>query len=352
MGISRKIRSIAAGRDLARHSGPARLAEVARASEWWEFKLVPLFAMFYATALVAGAPLHDLGWAALTLMAAIVPGAAYVSIVNDLTDRKEDAAAGKANRLANRSGAAVALLIAVPISIGLFFAWTWRNDLTLLLPYLAAWAAFTLYSVPPFRLKTRGVAGVLADASGAHLFPTLVAVMLVIRSAGVEANAVWLAASSLWALAYGLRGIIWHQLLDDEADRRAAVDTFVQRSERRSIIILARWIIFPIELCAFSILLSQMPSWLPILFLGGYGIMVRRKLKLFRLDAVIVEPKERHLIILNEYYDLFLPLALLVACAWRWPWDAAALLLHFLLFPRRLVQTSQDMWKLRPFQRR
>jgi 1,4-dihydroxy-2-naphthoate octaprenyltransferase len=349
MGVFRRIRSIAAGRAEVRHSGRARLSEVARASEWWEYKLVPLFAMFYATALAAGAPLHTLGWAALTLMAAIVPGAAYVSIVNDLTDRHEDEAAGKANRLAGRSGGAIALLLAVPIGIGLFFCWQWRDDPLLLLPYLGAWTAFTLYSVPPFRLKARGVAGVLADASGAHLFPTLVAVALVIRAAEAEANAVWLAASSLWALSYGLRGIIWHQLLDDDADRLAAVSTFVQRGGRRSIVLLARWIIFPIELCAFSILLSQMPSWLPILFLAAYGLLVKRKLRVFKMQAVIVEPKPRYLIVLHEYYDLFLPLALLLACAWRWPWDAVALVLHFLLFPRRLVQTAGDLWKLRPF---
>jgi hypothetical protein len=67
------------------------------------------------------------------------------------------------------------------------------------------------------------------------------------------------------------------------------------------------------------------------------------------MQAVIVEPKPRYLIVLHEYYDLFLPLALLLACAWRWPWDAVALVLHFLLFPRRLVQTAGDLWKLRPF---
>jgi hypothetical protein len=104
-----------------------------------------------------------------------------------------------------------------------------------------------------------------------------------------------------------------------------------------------------VEVCAFAIVLSQMPTYLPLLFLGLYGLLVQRRLRVFLQQAVIVEPRPRHLIILHEYYDLFLPLALLLACAWRWPADAAALALHFLLFPSRLVRTSRDLWKLRPF---
>ena len=340
---------MAAGRGGASHSGRARLREVARAGEWWEYKLVPIFAVFYATALTLGVSLSSLWWAALTLLAALVPGAIYVSVDNDVTDHTEDAAAGKRHRLANRSPAAIAVLLALPISAGLAFCWAWRDDPLLLIPYLGAWAAFSLYSLPPFRLKARGAAGVLADACGAHLFPTLVAVAIVLRFGGVAPNPIWLAATSLWAFAYGLRGILWHQLLDADADRAASVSTFVQRSGRDRAVALARWVIFPVELCAFSVVLSQMPSWLPILFLFFYVLLVRKKLHVFVMQAVIVEPRPRYLIILHEYYDLFLPLSLLLASTLRWQLDLAALFIHFLLFPRRLLHTARDLWKLRPF---
>jgi 1,4-dihydroxy-2-naphthoate octaprenyltransferase len=305
--------------------------------------------MFYATALVVGEPLHTLWPAALTLLAALVPGAVYVSVVNDLTDRAEDAAAGKHNRLAGRSAPAAALLLALPVTAGLAFAWAWRDDPLLLIPYLGAWTAFSLYSLPPVRLKARGVAGVLADASGAHLFPTLLAVAIVFRASGTSPDPAWLTATSLWALAYGLRGIVWHQLTDAEADRAANVRTFVASIPRRQVIELARYVIFPVELCACAALLWQLPSYLPLLFLVLYGLLVKRRLRVFLQDAVIVEPRPRHLIILHEYYDLFLPLALLLACAWRWPLDAAALALHFIVFPVRLGRTARDLWKLRPF---
>jgi len=350
MGTLRNIGGEAgAGGASGRRAALARAGRAARAGEWWEYKLVPIYAMFYATALVAGLPLHTLWPAALLLLIAVGAGAVYVSVLNDVADLQEDLAAGKPNRVAGRSRAFVALLLAVPIAVGLLVAWNWRADPLRLLPYLAAWIAFTLYSLPPVRLKARGVAGVLADAAGAHLFPTLVAVVIVLRFGGVEPNPIWLAATSLWAFAYGLRGILWHQLLDAEADRAAAVDTFVQRCGRDRAVALARFVIFPVELCAFSVVFSQMPSWLPLLFLGFYLLLVRKKLHVFQMQAVIVEPRPRYLIILHEYYDLFLPLSLLLACAWRWPLDLAALFIHFLLFPRRLLHTLRDLWKLRPF---
>src|SRR6185436_15915732 len=160
-----------------------RLAEVIRAGEWWEYKLAPIFAAFYATALTLRVPVISRWSAALTILLALVPGAAYVSVINDLTDRADDLAAGKPNRLAGRSRGLAALLVCVPVAAGLVFAVLWRHDVLLLPLYLAAWLAFSLYSLPPFRWKTRGILGVIADASGAHLFPTLVAVVLTYREA-------------------------------------------------------------------------------------------------------------------------------------------------------------------------
>lgn len=349
MGFARRIRSKGAGPGGSRHSGSASITKVARAGEWWEYKLVPIFAVFYATALILGAPLTALWATAILLLAALVPGAVYVSLVNDLTDREEDAAAGKPNRLAGRSAPVIALLLAVPIAIGLGFAWHWRDDPLLLIPYLAAWTAFSLYSLPPFRLKARGLPGILADASGAHLFPTMVAVGLVFRAVGVDPWPLWLVSAGIWAFVYGLRGILWHQLLDAEHDRAAAVKTFVVRHRRERILTLAHWLVFPVELVTFAFLMSKMTSALPLFFLFLYGALVLRRLRLFRMQAVIVEPRPRYLIILHEYYDLFLPLSLLVACALRSPSDGVAILVHFLLFPRRLAQSGRDLWKMRPF---
>jgi 1,4-dihydroxy-2-naphthoate octaprenyltransferase len=235
------------------------------------------------------------------------------------------------------------------VAAGGFFAWSWRSDPLLLWPYLGAWAAFTLYSLPPFRLKERGIAGVFADAAGALLFPALVAVALVYRDGGSEPALLWLAAVALWALAYGLRGILWHQLLDAEADRAAGTATFVLRTPRTRVLQISHYLIFPTELTALSLLLWQVPSWLPAVALIFYMVAARHKLRVFRMTAVIVDPKPRYMIVLNDYYDVFLPIALLLACALRWPIAGLALAVHLVLFPRRAREVARELWKLRPF---
>src|SRR5437016_5425290 len=159
-------------RDLRGSGGVAQLrtlADAIRADAWWEHKLALMLGTGYATAALLHAPLVRL-WPTLMLaLVALAAAAAFVSLLNDLTDVRDDRAAGKPNRLEGRSPAfATAGLVgclAVGLAVG---ALAWRGDALTLALYGGAWLAFSLYSIPPARLKGRGVAGVLADASGAH----------------------------------------------------------------------------------------------------------------------------------------------------------------------------------------
>jgi 4-hydroxybenzoate polyprenyltransferase len=307
-----------------------------RAGEWWDYKLVPIFAAFYATAAVLQIPVSSLWLAALTVLLSIVPGAAYVSVINDVTDRADDAMAGKPNRVASLSRPAVVALVAFPIGAGLFFAFLWRDDVLLLSLYLAAWAAFSLYSLPPFRLKTRGIFGVLADACGAHLFPTLVSVVVVFRAAERPVRVPWLVIVGVWAFAYGLRGILFHQLSDRENDHHAAVRTFAARHLPHMATRLGAFIAFPLELAAAAAMVWQIRSLWPVVSLGLYALLAAVRIYRWRWNAVVVTPKPRFFVVLQEYYDFFLPIAILVASALQHPVDILALAVHLLVFPRRL----------------
>lgn len=319
-----------------------RLSDLVRAGEWWEYKLVPIFAASYATAFTLRVPLVSLWPAAVMILLALVPGAAYVSVINDVTDRRDDLAAGKSNRLAGRSRVLIAVLIAIPVAAGLGFAFLWRRDVLLLSVYLAAWLAFSLYSLPPFRWKTRGIFGVLADASGAHLFPTLVAVVLTYREANRPVDPVWLAAIAVWSLAYGLRGILWHQLTDRENDRAAAVRTFAQRHPPHVAVRLGRFVAFPLELIALAVLLWRMQSVVPVALLALYAILVMLRVRRLAMHVVIVESRPHFLILLHEYYDVYFPIGILIASAIREPWDLIALAVHLLLFPQRALQSRRE----------
>ena len=194
-------------------------------------------------------------WAgALLLLLSVAAAAVYASVINDVTDRADDVRAGKRNRVADRSRSIVAAVLAATVCAGFIFGWLWRKDVQLLSCYLATWLAFSLYSFPPFRFKKRGLPGVLCDAAGAHLFPALVAVFIASRGAQRAVSEAWVASVAVWALAYGLRGILWHQLTDVGNDRAEGVRTFARRYPLVAPVI-GTFAVFPLELGALAAML-------------------------------------------------------------------------------------------------
>jgi UbiA prenyltransferase family len=311
------------------------LLDLIRADEWWQHKLVPTLSAFYATALVLRVGVHTLWAGALTLSLAIATAAIFASAINELTDRNDDAAAGKRNRAAERPRS-VAALLGVSVSAAFVLTWLWRDDLLLVSCYAAIFVAFALYSTPPFRLKKRGFAGVLCDAAGEQMLPSLVAVFAACRSAHRAAGDAWLVSVGIWALAFGLRGIVWHQLTDVENDRAAGTATFARRSPRRAAWVGA-FLVFPLELSALAAMLWQIRSPWPEAFLVAYALYAIGSVRRGQTSAVIVAPKSRGFIVLHEFYTELFPVALLVAASVRDRRDLVVMAVHVVLFPPRHV---------------
>ena len=330
------------------HSLFGSLGRMARIPEWWDYKLVPILSIFYATALVEDVPIAAMWPALVALVCAIVPCAAYVSFVNDATDRVDDGRAGKTNQLTDKPPWMIALLLAVPLCFGAAFSFAWRDDPPLVTAYLCTWAAVSLYSVPPIRLKGRGIFGVVADASGAHLFPALVAALLAFRAAGKPIDPVWIGAVAAWALGYGLRGILWHQLSDIEFDRKAGMRTFVLRHSHRAGTRLAAWVALPLETIGLAMLLWQMQSPLPFAFLLLYAAYAALRQKLWAIPVVVAASRERCSVLGQEYYGLLFPLGILISLALRHPMDGAVIVAHLVMFPGPAIWfVTQIYWLAR-----
>ena len=270
-----------------------KISQTVRAFEWWEYKLSPLFATIYATAYLLHTPILTLWPLLLLAFAALVPGAAYVSVLNDLTDRREDIASGKPNRLVGKSRFFIALVLTGCILPGLIIALYWRKDSLLLFLYLAAWVVFSLYSLPPIRLKRRGLLGIVADASGAHLFPTLLVLSLVFRWTGKLVDPIWFVSVATWSLCNGLRGILWHQISDSHNDEKIGLNTFAVRHKVSQLQTLARLVIFPAELAGFTIMLCYAQSFFAFGFLGGYLILALFRRRRWGLKSKFPRSKSR-----------------------------------------------------------
>src|SRR3954454_1361855 len=157
-------------------------ASVTRASAWWEHKVPTYLAVAYLTAYVEGVPFDRLLPRLVVLLVAIAAAASYVSILNDVTDAEDDARSGKSNQMNGRTARFKATSLAVCLLVGLLCEWLFRASPLTVVLYGATWLAFTLYSAPPLRLKTRGIFGVLCDASGAQVFPTVWACTYVVSA--------------------------------------------------------------------------------------------------------------------------------------------------------------------------
>jgi 4-hydroxybenzoate polyprenyltransferase len=313
-----------------------------RASSWWEHKLSPILATVYATAALSQIPFSSL-WpvVALALLALIVC-ASYVSVLNDLTDAKDDQASGKPNRQQGKSRLYPAVLLAACVVAGSGFLFIWRQDPLLLCAYLLCWLAFTLYSAPPFRLKARGIWGVLADACGANLFPTLFAVLLVYRWTETQTSAEWTILIALWSFAAGVRGILWHQVEDAVSDEKIGLRTFACRhgtkiAERLGLLALL------LECAAFAAMLWLTGSALASLFLVAYGLFALMRRRLLGIGLTVLKPGPASRMAMSEYYIALYPLAYLLTITWRQPSALLLLLFHGVLFSRQALYLVHEV---------
>ncbi|TGE25351.1 hypothetical protein E5K00_09235 [Hymenobacter aquaticus] len=329
---------------MARVQAPAalgfsgQLAEIARVQDWWSCKFSPVLATFYASACLAGVTVWPLLPKLLLLLLSLTVGATYVSVINDWTDQADDQAGGKYNRVANKPTvfpmALLVLCLGTGLVLGVYF---WHTSPLSGMLYLGSWVAFSCYSLPPIRLKKRGLAGVLSDASGSHLFPQLLTVSLVSAWTSHPLPGLWYAAVGVWALACGIRNILLHQLDDVEADAQAGVSTWVSLRGTRFAQRFGQYVVFPIEVLAFGTMLVLSQQIWPVLLLGVYAAMEAFKWRLWSSPPRVLQPNSR--ILLGEYYEVFYPLAFVLVLSLRHPIDGWVLALHLLLFGLRFWQT-------------
>jgi 4-hydroxybenzoate polyprenyltransferase len=301
-----------------------------RAGTWWEYKTPVALGVAYAAALAGGVPFSRLWPAILAVVAALVPLASYVCVINDITDERDDVRAGKSNRLAGKPAAFKrAWLLACLVGCCLAGVFCFRGHPVAAGLYAANWLAFTLYSVPPIRLKSRGLAGVLADASGGTLLPALWSALL----ADPAASPAFLAAVAAWAGAFGLRGILYHQAGDLECDRDAGVGTLAVRLGPQRVALLVALLLFPVEMVALGAIvwMAQMRYAIPLLLV--YAALQGGMWRFFQVHTVLVLPRERHRFAMLKYYQFWFPIAGLLELAAADSRAFAVIAAHLVLFP-------------------
>jgi 4-hydroxybenzoate polyprenyltransferase len=328
-----------------------------RTRDWWSSKIPPLLAVAYAVILVGNVDWRQALPALLRLLLSIVGVAGYGYVLNDVFDVEEDRRRGKTNSMAgfNRYQQAALLLLLASLGLAPMVGGPFgRVSVSLVVLNLAL---PMLYSIPPVRLKERGIFGVVADAMGVHVVPTL---FFAISMAGLGDGSSGLrttgliAAAGLWALMAGSRGIIVHQVRDRESDLSAGVKTFggtIDPGAARTVVFR---LMFPAELLALSVLLITVIPAAPILigvipvYLSFELLKVLDDWKLPIADADNPGGEPYVPLEHNDLYEVWLPLSLSVQLAARALPFAILSVVHLVVFAPSIRGRLADMVSLSP----
>jgi 4-hydroxybenzoate polyprenyltransferase len=319
------------------------LLKFTRYVDWWEYKLPPLLAVAYATVIYYGYSLEKAIMRICFLLLAVIVGAIYVSIINDITDVKEDLKAGKGNSMAKLPILMRSAIVGVIVAIALYFTYMLYPDQKSIFFYTLAYLVFSLYSIRPFRFKERGLLGVACDAMGAHLFPALLLTAHLIHFMKVESDMLWYVAIGCWSFLYGVRGILWHQFYDRNNDLKSGTKTFatgIDPSKFRA----AEIIIFGLELTGFLIFVSYFYNETLVWAALMYVTLVILRMLAFRkkIRIILTLPSESYQLLVNEFYIVFFPIVLLIQIGSTQPFTWIVLALHIAIFPMNTLFALKD----------
>jgi len=318
-----------------------------RVDNWWYSKVAPVLAISFCAALIYQVPAWPTARSIVLIAFVGLCAGSYGHLINDAFDIEADRKAGKQNHMAEFAPWQRILFCALALTLGFAPALLVSISTTSLLLLGAEFLLPTIYSAPPFRLKERGVLGLLSDSLGAHLVPCLYVISILAHDSPspvlvhARASYAFVGFTALWASSLGLIGILIHELEDRESDLLAGSRTFATGIEfqtvRRPMAFL-----YGVELCSFAGLASVLFPVAPAVAVTG----------LFFVATVVVRlaaqwPHYRHYDrdttaiqwwqLSHPFYETYLPLAAAIQCACLHP--------ALSVFPVLLLVAFAPTWK-------
>lgn len=321
-----------------------KIYQTFRSSEWWEYKISPILAIAYASSFILQTPITVNIRGILFLIFSIIIGAIFVSTINDITDVADDLASGKKNRMANISPQYRWIIPTICAGMGIACVFVMIPDYISVIIYILPWIAYSMYSFKPIRLKERGFAGILADASGAHLFISLLMISSLSFINSQSIDWLWFGMVGSWSLVFGIRGILWHQFYDRENDLLTETRTYVtslnlENFKKYEIII------FGIEALLFLGILIKLGIFLLFFLLTIYILIAYLRYRVLNyIPVLITNPSNApNQILMLDFYMVFFPIGLLLYSIFIDPLAWIICGVHILLFHGKLVNILKDI---------
>jgi 4-hydroxybenzoate polyprenyltransferase len=263
-------------------------------------------------------------------------------IINSFSDRKIDLIVGKSNTLAHiqeKYGLGLVVLVVIASLVMTFLIYIERPAVLLLFYLAIAIAAF--YSLPPIRLKERGIFGLISAAIAQRTLP-----VAIVFQAMDAWNWTALIICILGTLT-GIRYIIVHQIKDESADLRACVRTVATTRGVAFLRRLLRQIVFPLELVTLVVALFLMSMELQPVGVAAVIYIFWSVLQLLVLDRNNeTRFSVESYIILADFYYFYWPLLLSALLIGRDNVFWAVFLFTLVWLFRRLRREIVQVWRV------
>jgi len=276
---------------------------LSRWQEWYTSKLpyLSVAALFLAP---PDTPFQKL----LSMLGTVALLAAFGYAINEVADQDTDLSAGKSNRAVGLPGYGIGAFLSGTAIAAVGLTFTWAVDPIGVALVGGVLVLATAYSLHPFRLKERGILGVIAGAGAQWVVPVFALSMS--QPDGWHQLVAWLLAAL--GLAIGVRYMGVHQLIDASADRRATVRTYAATGGNIQRLIVAA-LAAEVALLLGVLIISWPLSFPAFIALVPWGIQElifgsSRGHIFNRLQSYDYAP-------LSEYYFFLLPVALAIGRA-------------------------------------
>jgi hypothetical protein len=315
-----------------------------RPRAWW-FNKVPL-SVLVGLLLVDGRPLTVAAVLSLAGLVGIVSSVAnYGYALNEMYDRDEDRRGARLNAAESHGPWRMWIIVAMSAVTAFLLSTVVGGVVGSLLTAVELLIPLA-YSVPPLRIKNREWLGVLCDASAAHVYPAMLAIAIVAYQKLRAPASLLVITIALWSLMTGLRGILSHQLQNEDHDRGVGLLTVVHRFGHRSVASFVTFAILPIEVVAFAALVIQCNVTRVFVLISAVFLLY--ELLKFTLNAfpVVVFDRRggRYIPFVDEgAYKVWGPLALAIDAATTDPIYLTLVPLYLVLFRPRIVVEWQQI---------
>jgi 4-hydroxybenzoate polyprenyltransferase len=304
-----------------------------RVEDWWRSKAALLMGFVYLFALWFDIPMQAFIPLSVLSVVVIIGFASFGYVVNDFFDKEKDRLSGKKNFLLGKSTSYQIGLVLLTLA---FVSFSWLYLPATFYSFILISIQLTLfiiYSVPPLRLKEKGIAGLITDALYAHAVPVVLAAYTFLLASGRSLPWLSLILLSIWQFAIGIRNILLHQSEDIDADARSRTQNYsASLSERARHHILLFNLAFELLFCVLFFLslagggrYKFIACLLPVLFFYIWAY-----LKYSSSIGLMLHSTWRYFP--NNVYEKWLPIVYLILLSFYNVYFIVFIVLHLVLF--------------------